>query len=317
MKATPLFGLLLSLCLSSVSSSDANQCQRRVVDLPVKHAGEKLPPSTDNDGTSSCLVDGALQQAALERLNSNVDTLIDLVLPELQDYLSPSPCGGIGWTKVAFLDMKNTSYFCPNSLRVDQTDNKRTCRIPFSIPGGCRSVMFDTKNFQYNQVCGRVISYQYGPTEGFYRDNRLLSINDNFVDGVVITHGTSREHIWTFVAGLDETNVDTAFVCPCLRNATHKQVPSFVGTNYFCESGVADYPIDRYNAAVITLFREDPLWDGSGCGPDNDCCTHSFPPYFIAALDELSCDDIEVRVCIDGNTHNKNIHIEMIELYIK
>ena len=49
----------------------------------------------------------------------------------------------------------------------------------------------------YQRVCGRARGYQKGTPDGF----RSGSVNDIYVDGLSITHGSPRQHIWTYVAG--------------------------------------------------------------------------------------------------------------------
>ena len=67
------------------------------------------------------------------------------------------------------------------------------------------------------------------------------SIDNPYVDGVSVTHGMPRAHIWTFSAGgSDATVLDYVSNCPCANPAATviaTPAPSFVGDNYFCESG--------------------------------------------------------------------------------
>ena len=56
---------------------------------------------------------------------------------------------------------------------------------------------------QYDQVCGRITGYQIGHPESFvYSPGR--SINTNYVDGISVTHGSPRQHVWTFAAGIED-----------------------------------------------------------------------------------------------------------------
>ena len=70
---------------------------------------------------------------------------------------------------------------------------------------------------KYSRVCGKIIGYQYYTTNAFtlyYRD-RSLTVDDNYVDGVSLTHGQRpRKHIWTFAAAIEE-NRSGASACPC------------------------------------------------------------------------------------------------------
>ena len=82
----------------------------------------------------------------------------------------------------------------------------------------------------YNRVCGQVNGYQFGHTDAFSFPG---GINQRYVDGVSITHGNPRSHIWTLAAGHSEDN-EMPHGCP---REGGPSAPSFVGDNYFCESG--------------------------------------------------------------------------------
>ena len=130
-----------------------------------------------------------------------------------------------------------------------------------------------------------------------------------------MTHGQpgDRTHIWTFVVGQDEGN-DTRpdLVCPCVNFANNANVPSYVAANYFCESGVPYTDTFSYG----TLYTDDPLWDGDGCGPNSECCSFNSPPWFTVELPTPTTDDIEVRNCANQGTNDENVGIELIEFYI-
>ena len=54
-----------------------------------------------------------------------------------------------------------------------------------------------------------------------------------------MTHGMPHTHIWTFAAGASEaTDFYYPANCPCANPPAYAvPPPSFVGDNYFCESG--------------------------------------------------------------------------------
>ena len=74
--------------------------------------------------------------------------------------------------------------------------------------------------FSCSTVCGRIIGYQIGSTDAFcpfqsrcnYRRNddpaipRAYTIDDVYVDGLSLTHGHPREHIWTFAAAINDVD---------------------------------------------------------------------------------------------------------------
>lgn len=232
-------------------------------------------------------------------------------------------CGNTsGWTRVAYVDMSNNSQQCPGDLREVNRSGIRLCdrdsRADTS-QGICTSVIFPTNGIVYNEVCGRVIGYSMGSTSAFYDYTFVLgadnTIDEYYVDGVTLTHGRvgAREHIWTFVAGLEEDfdNSHAQFVCPCAPNAAPSiMVPPFIGANYFCESG---------SLTFTNSFNNEPLWDGNGCSVGNTCCTFNNPPYFTRRLPASTSDDIELRNCgyYSVVSHRTSTFIRLIELYVK
>ena len=99
------------------------------------------------------------------------------------------------------------------------------------------------------------------------------------------------------------------------RATTLSLVPSFVGNDYFCESG---NPGPGYTNG--RFYPNDPLWDGQGCGAAS-CCELSYPPrvtppWFCKQLPQATTDDIEVRICRD-QTNYEATPIELIEVYIQ
>ena len=117
------------------------------------------------------------------------------------------------WTRVAYLDMTDSTHICPQGFTLRTDHGKRTCG---RIGTGCTSITYTTHGLQYSRVCGRIIAYQYSSPDGFSTLNRD-SIDGPYVDGVSITHGENpRKHIWTFVAAIDENRANS-FTCPCTR----------------------------------------------------------------------------------------------------
>ena len=213
------------------------------------------------------------------------------------------------WTRVAYLDMTNSTHTCPQGFTLRTDHGKRSCG---RITGrGCTSITYTTHGLQYSRVCGRIIAYQYSTPEGFHtaRD----SIDDTYVHGVSITHGENpRKHIWTFTAAIDEMRANS-HTCPCTRtDLTYRgTVPTFIGNDYFCDTG------SRQHYQLGTFYHEDPLWDGEGCGPNSSCCEFNSPPWFCKHLPHPTTDDIEVRVCSNAGVDNEDTPLEQVELYIQ
>jgi len=208
-----------------------------------------------------------------------------------------------GWTRVANLNMSNPSELCPSEwiLQTYSSEPSRLCG-GVSSGTGCASAMYSTYGINYSQVCGRVIGYQYRAPDAFSPaiENPSVTIDGNYVDGVSVTHGASggRQHVWTFAAGFLETvrpahqNQIPHVYCPCVNESV---TPSFVGNDYFCESGNPGPEFPNI------LHASDPLWDGQGCGSPPCCELTSTPgvttPWFCKQLPQITNDDIEVRIC--------------------
>ena len=138
-------------------------------------------------------------------------------------------------------------------------------------------VISSTGSEQYDQVCGRIIGYQLGSPDAF--DGPTLSILMELVSHMALP----RQHIWSFVAGLDERRDFSQSTCPCVAESTNDNIiPSFVGQNYFCESGITEW-----NCQYVFFPNGDPLWDGQGCGPTSSCCTFNSPPWFTMSLKKI------------------------------
>ena len=219
-----------------------------------------------------------------------------------------------GWTRIAFLNMTDPSQQCPQEWR-ENTSPRRTCRR--TNGASCESVNYQNNGISYSRVCGRVIGYQYCSTDGFALRNNP-TIDSNYVDGVSITHGSPRQHVWTFANGQSESASITIIGCPCITNPNpaNPSVPLFVGDDYFCDTGHTGDP--RPCGDISTnLVIEHPLWDDGGCGPTGACCVNNNPPWFCKTLPQPTTDDIEVRLCAEEAFTNEDIVIELIEIYVK
>ena len=130
-------------------------------------------------------------------------------------------CNGTpGWRRVAFINMTDTSYNCPTGLSLTSY-SKRTCGASHTTNGGCSSTTFSVGGLPYSRVCGRIRGYQFGSPDALWAYvDRNQGIDGYYVDGVSLTHGGagSRQHIWTFAAGLTEVETMPVFFplqCPC------------------------------------------------------------------------------------------------------
>ena len=217
------------------------------------------------------------------------------------------------WRRVGYLDMSDPTQQCPASLR--KFSSPRASCGKRSDGEGCDSVRIRTHGWRYRRVCGRFRGYQIGSPDAFSVccGSRKNTIEDAYVDGISITHGVpgNRQHIFTYAAGLVSSpsgNVQCS--CPC---AGGKAPPSFVGTDYYCESGVRG---SRWSWA--TFYYSDILWDGQQCdGSERGCCLQPNLPWFCKTFPTHISGDIEVRLCMDQHLRDEDLALEFFELYIK
>ena len=217
-----------------------------------------------------------------------------------------------GWMRVADIDMSDTTQSCPGSLGLIESP-VRTCGRGNSAPG-CSSAFFSSLGVSYSRVCGRVIGYQYSSPNAFFAHqfDPSITIDQYYVDGVSITRGTPRQHVWSFAATIDEGASDR-HICPCTHSShslPSTALPEFVGEDYFCDSGAPTFQSGVFHAM-------DPLWDGEGCSPESSCCDFNTPPWFCHDLGRASTDDVELRICGNENTSNEDTPIEIVELFVQ
>ena len=220
-------------------------------------------------------------------------------------------CGSKGWTRVAYVDTSSDNQHCPGNFTLI-SDPIRTCG---SIPeAGCASAVFSTHGMSYSQVCGRVGGYQKGTTEAFgpFNVDRSFVAAGVVLDGILISHGDRiKKHIWAYATGQRRipVNADSRY-CPCADHRFSGVIPSFIGNDYYCDSGSDNHP-------SAEKFYTDSLWEGKQCPPTNFCCSNSGMPWFCKTLPQPTSDDIEVRNCHNSPSTDEDTAVSLIELYIR
>ena len=215
-------------------------------------------------------------------------------------------CGkGGGWRRIASLNMTDPNEKCPTQFRTYSSGGVRACGRP-SGGGSCDGIKFPSRDIKYSQVCGKVIGYQVGNPDGA-RGNR--DINSAYIDGISLTHGNPRKHIWSLICGYSGSGNSR---CPC-GNVGYSSAASFVGSNYYCESGCHNAHCNAHNHIYA-----DPLWDGKGCGSsETSCCQRTLIPWFYRSFSYSSTDNIEMRICCDEGTNNEDVLFEQYKIYVK
>ena len=223
-------------------------------------------------------------------------------------------CGGHkgGWTTIAKFDTSKGGP-CPSGwtkITTRGASPKSVCRSGGNA--GCDSTIFSTYDITFNKICGQVKGYQKASPDAFWAKYATKSINAQYVDGLSITLGNPRKHVWTYAAGLSDDGNYTSENCPCAASPG-LDPPAFVGNHYYCESG--DTGIHQTGEFYYT---SDVLWDGDGCHDDkNNCCTNPDMPWFFRQFTSNMYDYLEARICKDQSFHDEDTLVESIELYVQ
>ena len=221
-------------------------------------------------------------------------------------------CGGHkgGWTRVVQFDTSQGDP-CPTGWTLITTPGanpRNVCRSAGNFVG-CHSTIFTTYNTSFYKICGQVRGYQKGNTNAF--ETSVESIDEAYVDGVSITLGDPRKHVWTYAIGISDSGARGAiYYCPCAARRG-SDPPSFVSDHYYCESGaVGDTNEDAY-------YTTDPVWDGLDCSVSVNCCAHPDMPWFSRHFTKAQETFIEARICRNQEFANEDTLVEMMELYIQ
>ena len=221
-------------------------------------------------------------------------------------------CGNItgGWTRVAFIDMTDPGHSCPPELTPETQSSIRMCRSSRSR-GGCTTfINYPVHGIAYKNICGRALGYHYGSNEAFrdYASRGHNTAASHYADGLLVTRGTARHHVWTFAAGISKDYNYPTHNCPCALYPG-PSAPPFVGEKYFCESGATGtYVFSRW-------FLNGPLWDSKGCPVGSQCCNRGGPWFSTSANQEVN-DDIELRICSYEPSVLDDIGLEQLEIYV-
>ena len=220
-------------------------------------------------------------------------------------------CGGNkgGWMRIADIDTSRGDA-CPSGW------NNYNSYCTGGLSAGCHSAYFSTNSTSYSKVCGKVVGYQKGNMDAFYPSaySTSRSLDGVYVDGISITYGNPRKHVWTYAVGANEDSdyIYSNYTCPC-ANYSGPDPPVYIGSHYYCESS-----LNREKSDTNELFyTDDPLWDGAGCPSENNCCSYAGLPWFFRQFPTTTTGNIEVRICHDEQFSNEGVGIEQIQLYVQ
>ena len=211
------------------------------------------------------------------------------------------------WKQIVHLNMSSYRSGCPAELREvkNKATGQRACGRTAEY--GCSSLLYNPGQ-EYTDVCARVRGYQYGQTEGF-KPSGGRNIDEAYLDGISITYGLPRHHIWSLVAGYNEVYNDL-YRCPEDRTDPQdmRRIPTFVMKNYYCEAGIADGYPER------EVVWDNPLWDGKGCVLETaHSCERS--GWFYRKLPPTQ-KNIEVRLCGSTVTMLRDTLLDWLEIWV-
>ena len=235
---------------------------------------------------------------------SGVETITPGDIPEDLDHVTPD------WIKVVKFDLTKEDN-CPKPWRKILINGTAMCQS--SRNRGCSSAVFSVNGIEYNKIRGMVRGYQKGSTDSFDpRRSYHVGINGAYVDGVSITLASSpRKHVWTYASGLSSDGYYPDFNCPCAV-VPGPSPPSFVGENYYCDSG------NQGSFEYDTYHTDNPLWDGTGCENVNDnCCADVDAPWFHREFTTTRVENLEVRICANQKFDFEGVLIDQLALYVQ
>ena len=279
--------VLYSSAVTAVSDCVANPTGKVSVDVDVVGVpgpegpnGDQGPRGYPGD-TSQCGKIKEVEQTG--QISSELNDLINSTFTKCGIY-------SLNWRRVMYIDTTQGAT-CPAGLRevTNSVLNKRACGR--TVDKGCSPLTFPSGG-SYTHVCGRARGYRFRTTDGFgYRNNRgVFTINNAYVDGLSITRGSPRKHIWSYAAGIDG--------CRCAKGSE----PAFVGNDSYCEWGDTTKGGNR-------IVWEDPLWDGERC---TNCCQG---PWFHKEVPPTT-DNIEVRWCCDQVPRDEDFYTDIVEIWV-
>ena len=287
---TVLFHLIIAVTVCILSWHEVMTHEIQVVTIPAKGDGHTCPAAD-------------LLKESLQLIRASV----------ISSIANLYECGDGLWHRVAFLNMSDPLQQCPSSWR-EYNDGESGARACGRFDIGCPGVFYPIDH-QYSKVCGRIIGYQVASPGAFHIAFTPIppsSIDDIYVDGISVTYGSPRMHIWTFAAGVTEGTHGKPD-CPCAVSdpPLRKEAPEFVGNNYYCESGNPNQGFEYGH-----FYGQDPLWDGKQC--EGQCCSNGkSPPWFSVELASPTIQDIEVRICGDQDLHDEDNPITLLELFVQ
>ena len=94
-------------------------------------------------------------------------------------------------------------------------------------------------------------------------------------------------------------------ICDC-------NAPSFVGSDFYCESG------NHGNDSPSIFYLDDVLWDGEDCGSqETECCLVGTVPWFYKVMNSTTSEYLEMRICGSSGSPEEDSPVSLYEIYVK
>jgi hypothetical protein len=214
---------------------------------------------------------------------------------------------GGGWTRIFFLDGADAALACPAVWARQEragADAFRGCARP--LLGALAPAVTADAPHAYTRVMGKMTGVVFGDQDAFAAHDR--GINDIYVDGVSLTIGNPREHVFTFIGA--HPCYDGIVRCPCDGGTS---APDFVDASFCDRPGQAARPAGCNNGAR-DFDAATPLWDG----PTDECNADADGLFVRDTLQaHTAADDIDIRLMADQNTADENLVLTFVEIYIR
>ncbi|MCC7110692.1 MAG: hypothetical protein IT382_15470 [Deltaproteobacteria bacterium] len=162
----------------------------------------------------------------------------------------------------------------------------------------------------FTEVRGTVRALGAGGSDAF-RD-QAPSASERYLDGVALTVGTPRRHLFAFAHGLsDGFGTDSpASECPCAGGTSP---PTFVGGAYLCEAPRASVLPD----GTRLYDNDDVLFDGLLIDDPGCVGAPESAPEFQVALGASSDEALELHVMQSQAPSDEDLAIVAVELWVR
>ena len=213
--------------------------------------------------------------------------------------------------------MSHEDHICPSNWTFVNT-SVRACRRTTESPA-CDSAIFSVGGFEYSKVCGKVLAYQRGTPDAFDRSTN--------------SEARRSDHMWMVLPSLmaqwDPGGTSGHLQLLCMSRNTHimsqditmpVQYQSqlalwdsvFHWENYFYDTG----NLGPGCSSTVT-YTDDPVVGWARVWPQQHLLqVENRPLWFCVQLDEVTREDLELRICSDQNSYDEDVLVSYVKMYV-